>query len=79
VEPTAGTSNPPVHSDVLFGVQGVYSDSGVDLSLLRERLRLSVTERWQRNFEALRTVEAFREAGHARRTERPATPNRRQG
>jgi hypothetical protein len=67
------TSDTPVDSsidsDTYFRVVGVYSESGVDLSLLRERLTLIVTERWQRNFDALRVVEAFREAGRARRTE----------
>ena len=45
--------------------------SGVDVSLLRDRLRLTVTERWERNFEALKLVEAFRKADHARRAADP--------
>jgi hypothetical protein len=48
----------------------VYSKSGVDLTLLDSRLKLSVTERWERNFQALALVEAFREAGRAKRAER---------
>ena len=54
-----------------YGVQDVYSDTDIDLTLLRERLKLTVTERWRQNFRALEVVEAFREAGRARRANDP--------
>ena len=50
-----------------YGGYEVYSESGIDLTLLRRNLTLTPTERWEQNFQALRTVEAFREAGRARR------------
>ena len=52
-----------------------YSESGVDLTLLRERLKLTVTERWERNRQALEAVEAFREAGRAQRGKAAAPPD----
>ena len=54
-----------------FGGYQVYSESGIDLTLLRERLKRSVTERWEDNARALQTVEAFREARHAQRAADP--------
>ena len=62
-----------------YGVDHVYSESGVDLTLLRKNLALTVTQRWEKNFQALKTVKAIREAGRARRdrnaarTERPGS------
>ena len=50
-----------------YGVDRVYSESGVDLTLLRKNLALTVTQRWEKNFQALKTVKAMREAGRARR------------
>jgi hypothetical protein len=61
-----------------YGGYPVYSDTGVDLTLLRERLKLTVTERWERNFRALELVEAFREAGRARRAKGAPAPDRSQ-
>src|SRR5437867_2669152 len=46
----------------------VQSESGVDLTLLRHNLHLTVTARWEQHFRALRMVEAFREAGQVRRS-----------
>ncbi len=56
----------------------IYSKSGVDLTLLRERLKLTVTERWERNAEALKMVQAFREAGRVRRGETAESADRRE-
>lgn len=57
-----------------YGVKDVYSENGVDLTLLRERLKLTVTERWERNSQALQLVQAFQEAGRAQRArDRAAT------
>jgi hypothetical protein len=61
------------------GGDRVYSESGVDLTLLKKNLKLTVTQRWEKNFQALKTVQAMREAGRARRnrdaaqTERPGS------
>ena len=46
---------------------------GVDLSLLRERLRLTPAERLARHTEALARVQALRRAADARR---PSPPGR---
>lgn len=56
---------------VFYGSGIVHSESGVDLSLLRHNLNLTVTERWEQNRQALKAVEAFREAGNARRRSNP--------
>ena len=62
-----------------YGVDPVYSESGVDLTLLRKNLKLTATQRWEKNFQALKIVNAMREAGRARRnrnaaqTERPGS------
>jgi hypothetical protein len=41
------------------GIDRVYSDSGVDLTLLRENLRRAMDDRLRRNEGALRSVRAF--------------------
>jgi elongation factor P--beta-lysine ligase len=71
------TSDKPAGIEFYGGYQ-VYSESGVDLTLLRERLKLTVTERWEQNFQALELVEAFREAGRAKRARDLATADRSQ-
>ena len=43
-----------------YGGYEVYSESGIDLTLLRERLKMTVTERLQANARALKLVEAMR-------------------
>ena len=48
-----------------YGGYKVYSESGVDLTLLRERLKMTVTERWQANGRAIQVMEAMRNAKHA--------------
>jgi hypothetical protein len=58
-----------------YGGYQVQSESGVDLTLLKENLRLTPTERWQKNFRALELVEAFREAGRARRAADTSHPD----
>ena len=45
-----------------YGGYQVYSESGVDLTLLRENLKLTVTERVQANARALYFVEELRNA-----------------
>ena len=70
--PAAGYNN----GMEFFGIEQVYSDSGVDLTLLRHNLRLTPTERWEQNFRALTMRDAFREAGRARRARTAATPDR---
>jgi len=59
-----------------FGGYQVYSESGIDLTLLRERLRLTETERWQENGRALRLVEELRRAGDAGRDNNSTSPGR---
>jgi hypothetical protein len=45
-----------------YGGYQVYSESGVDLTLLRENLRRSLEERWENNRRALAFSHALREA-----------------
>jgi hypothetical protein len=49
-----------------YGGYQVYSESGVDLTLLRENLVRTVEERYARNRRALGFAQALREAGAAR-------------
>ena len=55
-----------------YGGYQVYSDSGVDLTLLKARLALTVTERWEDNARALEFVEALRKAKHVERAADPS-------
>src|SRR5947208_1699232 len=50
-----------------YGGYQVYSESGVDLTLLRENLRRSAEDRWEYNRRAAALAEAFAEAGRIRR------------
>ncbi len=45
----------------------VYSESGVDLTMLRENLKRTVSERWEKNCLALPAIMAFRKAGMRQR------------
>jgi hypothetical protein len=45
-----------------YGGYPVYSESGIDVTLLRKRLKMTITERWQANASGLEVVEAFRNA-----------------
>ena len=45
-----------------YGGYEVYAESGIDLTLLRERLSMTVTERIEANARALRLVDAVRNA-----------------
>jgi len=45
-----------------YGGYEVYSESGIDLTLLRENLKLTVTERWERNAAAAEFIQGFRGA-----------------
>ena len=59
-----------------YGGYQVYSESGVDLTLLRENLKHTVTERWERNAEALAFIEEVRRARHAQPQADPPTADR---
>lgn len=50
-----------------YGGYPVYSESGVDLTLLRENLKRSVAERWRQNASASRFVDKLRPAARAAR------------
>jgi hypothetical protein len=50
-----------------YGGYQVYSESGVDLTLLRENLRRSLEERWEANRRAVALVHALQESGRAHR------------
>jgi len=62
-----------------YGGYKVYSESGIDLTLLRERLKMTVTERWQANTRALHFVEAMRNAKHAQCRSNSSVAGRQQG
>jgi hypothetical protein len=46
-----------------FGGYPVYSDTGVDLTLLRENLKRTVEERWNQNAQLIKVAEALRQSG----------------
>jgi predicted nucleotidyltransferase len=46
-----------------YGGYPVYSDTGVDLTMLRENLRRSVEQRWEENQRMVALAVAFRSAG----------------
>jgi hypothetical protein len=50
-----------------YGDYQVYSESGIDLTLLRENLRRSLEERWEHNRRAAILARAFGEAGRRHR------------
>jgi hypothetical protein len=50
-----------------YGGYEVYSESGVDLTLLRENLRLSLEERWQKSQRALEFALALQQSGCSRK------------
>ncbi|MGO9114114.1 MAG: hypothetical protein ACLP9L_33275 [Thermoguttaceae bacterium] len=62
-----------------YGGYEVYSESGIDLTLLRERLKMTVTKRFQANARALQVVEAMRNAKHAQCRSNPSVASREQG
>ncbi len=62
-----------------YGGYQVYSESGIDLTLLKRRLAMTPTERWEENSQALQMVEAFREAGRVRRAANPSPVDRPKG
>ncbi len=57
-----------------YGGYQVYSESGVDLTLLRENLRRSLEDRWEYNRRAAAFADALAESGRARRGS-PARPD----
>ena len=61
-----------------YGGYQVYSESGVDLTLLRENLKRTPTERLRNNQRMLPLLEALRESGRAK-TRAESRPCRRQG
>src|SRR6516162_494759 len=52
--PQAPTSPAPVQ---FYGGYQVYSESGVDLTLLRENLKRSIDKRWEHHYRALHVVD----------------------
>ena len=50
-----------------YGNYPIFSESGVDLTLLKRNLALTPTERWEENFRAVQMMEAFQEAGRVER------------
>jgi hypothetical protein len=50
-----------------YGGYQVYSESGIDLTLLRRNLQRSITELWQQNCDALPFLEEMQRSGRARR------------
>lgn len=53
-----------------YGGYQVYSESGVDLTLLRENLKLTPTERLRRHLQALKSVESLAESSRPRSSAR---------
>src|SRR5882724_4469154 len=54
-----------------YGGYEVYSESGVDLTLLRENMRLTVAERLQANSGSLRSLGAFTATSRGRTRNTP--------
>src|SRR6266851_9871011 len=53
----------PLSGPIRFhGGYQVYSESGVDLTMLRENLKRTVSERWEKNCQALPAINAFRQS-----------------
>jgi hypothetical protein len=52
-----------------YGGYPVYSETGVDLTMLRENMRRSVEQRWEDNRRAALLAGAFRQAGRRARNE----------
>ena len=50
-----------------YGDYEVYAESGIDLTLLRQRMQMTVTERIEANARALHVVEEIRNATNPRR------------
>jgi hypothetical protein len=59
-----------------YGGYQVYSESGVDLTLLRENLKRTPTERLQRHSQALKSVEGLAESSRPRASARPDSARR---
>jgi hypothetical protein len=57
-----------------YGVDDVYSESGIDLTLLRRNLQFSPTQRLERGLSAQEFAEALGEAGR-KKGQRPSTIN----
>lgn len=55
-----------------YGDYEVYSESGVDLTLLRENLRLSLEERWQKAQRALEFALALQQSGRSQKEIAPS-------
>jgi predicted nucleotidyltransferase len=60
-----------------YGGYQVYSESGVDLTLLRENLKRTATERLQKNLRMLPLVEELRHSGRAKSPGEPQQARRR--
>jgi hypothetical protein len=61
------------------GVKEVYSESGVDLTLLRENLRHSFEERWDQNRQALQFCRALEESASPHDAPAAMTERRNEG
>jgi hypothetical protein len=58
-----GAEKPVPGSIQFYGGYQVYSESGIDLTLLRENLKRTISERWEKNCQALPAINAFRQSG----------------
>jgi hypothetical protein len=56
-----------------YGGYQVYSESGIDLTLLRQSLELTVSERWRSNSRSAESLRAWREVGQPRRITQPGS------
>ena len=61
------------HSAGGYGLNGEQNANGIDLSLLRENLRLSPSERIEKHYRAWLRINEVRNAGIARRLQNPAS------
>jgi hypothetical protein len=59
-----------------YGGYQVYSESGVDLTLLRENLTRTLAERWQQNCDALPFLDELRNSGRPRQAGTLRSPRR---
>jgi hypothetical protein len=54
-----------------YGITQVYSDSGVDMTMLRENLKRTVEERWKANAGLVRFVDALRSSARGAAADTP--------
>src|SRR6266700_774676 len=51
-----------------YGGYQVYSESGVDLTLIRENLKRSIGKRWENNCRVLRLIDGFDQGREAQKS-----------